>query len=318
MQGYPEGVELEAAECPNGCMAGDVPVLAGRDRLHGIPGEFSIVQCQQCGLQRVSPRPTPATIGAYYPEDYGPYHADLVAVRLPRGFAAWLHKHLRLQTRVLPPLQPGRMLEIGCASGSYMEHARSLGWRVDGIEFSESAATVARRKGFSVQSGSLEQARPPEQAYDLVVAWMVLEHLHQPVEALRRVREWMQPGGYLVALVPDAGSLARTLFKNRCYDLHLPAHLFHYTPRTLTMVLENAGWEVTRVFWQRNCNTLLWSLQYWAEENELKTTLRFAKWLRTAHAARRLRLLLGVMLGALRQSGRIEVWARPAQAKRGT
>src|SRR5690606_23921493 len=101
-----------------------------------------------------------------------------------------------------------------------------------------------------------------------------------------------------------------TLFKERCYDLQLPTHLFHFTPVTLKTLLVKSGWELERVFWQRNCNTLLWSFEYWAKE-ERPTLLRLARWLRLSNSASKLRAVLSIVLGSLRQSGRIEVWARP-------
>lgn len=312
----PKEVILEDVKCPIGCSKNDEVVLTGRDRLHDLPGQFSIVKCRTCGLMRTNPRPTPATIGAYYPADYAPYHSSTLEEKSSKsGIKAWLRHLFELNARMLPPVPPGRMLEVGCSSGSYMEQAKRLGWEVEGIEFSEEVAAVARGKGFNVQSGSLEQAKAPETQYDVITAWMVLEHLHEPVNALRKTLAWVQPNGYLIASVPDSGSLAKTLFSERCYDLQLPSHLFHYTPKTLKFVLANAGWDLERVFWERNCNTLLWSFEYWATEKNRPNTLKFAKWLRLSKGAGRVRMILGILLGITRQSGRIEIWARPAISK---
>jgi predicted SAM-dependent methyltransferase len=192
-----------------------------------------------------------------------------------------------------------------------MKQIQCLGWQVEGIELSESAASIARENGFKVQTSSLEKADLPSDPYDMMTAWMVLEHLHQPVQCLRMMRSWVKPDGYLVASVPDAESLAKTLFKARCYDLQLPTHLFHYTPKTLEIVLNKAGWKLERVVWQKNCNTLLWSAEYWAEELQHPKILKVVRWLRTSSRAGKVRLLLGWLLGVTHQSGRIEIWARP-------
>jgi SAM-dependent methyltransferase len=209
------------------------------------------------------------------------------------------------------------MLEIGCSSGGYMEQVRLQGWRVEGIEFSDQAASIARSKGFNVQTGSLEQVQVPDEQYDVITAWMVLEHLHEPVLGLKRLREWIKPEGYLVASVPVSKSLAKLFFKDSCYDLHLPNHLFHYTPETLKIVLANSGWKVERTFWQRNSNTLLMSFEYWAAENNVMKVLNFAKWLRLGKGAVRIRMILSILLGVTHQSGRIEIWARPAKSEGG-
>jgi 2-polyprenyl-3-methyl-5-hydroxy-6-metoxy-1,4-benzoquinol methylase len=316
MKKYPDNVELEFVNCPNGCVPNDELLLTGFDRLHGIPGEFTIYRCVSCRLERTTPRPTPATIGAYYPSDYAPYKESAEAVASSKSkIKEWLRHLLGFNARALPPIPAGRMLEIGCSSGGHMEQVRHQGWQVEGIEFSDKAASVARSKGFNVQTGSLEQARAPEFKYDVITAWMVLEHLHQPIFALQKLREWIKADGYLVALVPDAVSLSRTVFKGLSYDVQVPTHLFHYTPKTLKIVLENAGWELERVFWQRNCNTLLWSFEYWAKEKNKPNMLKVAKWLRLSKGARRIRIISSFLLGVTRQSGRIEIWARPAKTE---
>jgi SAM-dependent methyltransferase len=312
MKNYPDNVELESVNCPNGCTQNDVFVLAGYDRLHGISGDFTIYRCAHCGLQRTTPRPTPATIGAYYPSDYAPYKAtNEVVISSKSRIKVWLRNLLGFNARALPPIPPGHMLEIGCSSGYYMEQVRHLGWQVDGIEFSDQAASIARSKGFSVQTGSLEQVHAPEALYDVIAAWMVLEHLHEPVLALKRLRQWVKQEGYLVASVPVNKSLAKILFKDCCYDLQLPTHLFHFSPETLKTVLANSGWILERIFWQRNCNTLLMSFEYWAANSNIQCALNFARWLRLSKGAMRIRMVLSIILGATRQSGRIEIWARP-------
>jgi 2-polyprenyl-3-methyl-5-hydroxy-6-metoxy-1,4-benzoquinol methylase len=303
---------MEDCPCPNGCPRDDRFVLEAGDRLHGIAGRYTVVRCAGCGLRRTNPRPTPRAIGAYYPSDYGPYLAEEVPVERPSSAPkAWLKRLLRLAPMRLPPLPAGRMLEIGCATGAYMESVQRAGWAVEGIEFSEPAAQRARAKGFRVETGTVEQARGPSEPVDAVAAWMVLEHLHDPVAALRKVRQWVRPGGYLVASVPDASAWDRSVFGERWFALQLPTHLYHYTPATIGRVLRTAGWELTRVAWQRNCSNLLCSIEYWARDRGSVRVLNGIRWLRTAPRAGKLRLLLGWMLGATRQSGRMEIWARP-------
>lgn len=312
--GYPEGLELEQVPCPNGCPPDDLPVLQGQDRLHDLPGRFNVVACRHCGLMRTSPRPNPATMGLYYPDNYGPYLVSPPAPKVLR----WRH-HVKARvarffgrdTRRLPDVEPGHLLEIGCASGAYLLQMRQQGWSVEGIEFSPSAAATARQAGLQVRSGSLESVAPPERPADVVAAWMVLEHLHQPVQALTRVRQWVRPGGWLVGVVPDAGAFDFKLFRAHWYGLHLPNHLFHYTPETLAKVLASAGWDLVATRWQPNERNFLNSLELWLADRSSQRPRRWVLWLRDARGAKRLRRWLGWLLGMTRQSGRMEFWARP-------
>ena len=206
----PSSVQLESVVCPLGCGSQDEIVLRGHDLLQGLPGEFTVVRCRACGLQRTSPRPTPETIGLYYPDDYGPYKGTRV-VNVDdnnRGLKAHLvelgKRIFDTKALALPRLQPGRMLEIGCASGSYLHQMAQRGWQVEGIEFSPTAAQSARALGYVVDSGALETITKPADSYDLIVGWMVLEHLHQPVESLRKLAGWARRDAMLVVSVPNA------------------------------------------------------------------------------------------------------------------
>jgi SAM-dependent methyltransferase len=303
---------METLGCPLGCAPADQLMIEAGDRLGGQPGRYRMVKCHACGLMRTNPRPTPESMGTYYAEDYGPY-----AVRSATDLASWkarLTRSLGLDSRRLPPVRPGRMLELGCASGGYLREAALLGWDVEGIEFSESAAANARAAGLRVQVCTVEQAKAPSAPYDLVVAWMVLEHLHEPVAALRRLRDWTAADGYFVCSVPDAAAWERRLFGDAWYALQLPTHLHHFTPATIRRLMRAAGWVVVRIRWQPNSNNLLMSLAYkfedWRWPGIAKATRAFAQSPRTSLP----RLALGWLLALLRQSGRMEVWARPISA----
>jgi SAM-dependent methyltransferase len=312
----PESVEFEDVNCPNKCSREDILVLSGYDLLNKIPGLYNVYRCQGCGLERTNPRPTINTIDTYYPPSYAPYQSEVIGKESKlQNFKKYLRFLIGHKSRELPNVKPGRMLEIGCSSGNYMEQARQSGWTVDGIEFSPDAAAIARSKGFLVHVGAIENIQLNVKKYDLITAWMVLEHLHQPVEALRKASEWVKPHGYLVALVPSADSLSRRLFGSRSYDLHLPNHLFHYTPKTLNTILSNSGWKLEKVKWQNNCMPLLHSFEYWASERNISSIIKFSRWLCNSVWAAPIRLILDFFLGVTRQSGRIEIWARPNYSK---
>lgn len=314
---FPAEVQLESRPCPNGCPPEDEFVLAGTDRINGVPGLFRIVRCGTCALMRTDPRPTPDTIGAYYPSSYAPYRSTASA--RPAKVLKWRH-HAKARVarffgrdlRRLPDIPPGQLLEVGCASGDYLLQMRARGWRVEGIEFSDTPASAARQLGLAVQTGSVETAAPPSQPADVIAAWNVLEHFHDPVHALRRMREWVQPQGYLVGVVPDASAFDLKLFGAHWYSLHLPQHLYHLTPPTLKQLLARGGWQLERLRWQPTPNNLLNTMEWWATDAGRPRTLALVRWVKTAKRASGLRRWLGWLLGITHQSGRMEFHARPS------
>ena len=203
-------------------------------------------------------------MGYFYPADYDPYTKSRVTVS-PAPALGWRGMARRFfdsRSTKLPAVEPGRMLEIGCASGAYMQLMTDRGWDVQGLEPSSTAAEFSRARGFEVLNSDLESASLPAESFDMIVGWMVLEHLHNPVECLRKMHDWLRPDGWLVFSVPNAGSYELRLFRDAWFALQLPTHLFHYDRRTIETVLARSGWRLDRVFFQRNNSNLAFSLGY--------------------------------------------------------
>ena len=264
-------VNMEDVNCPHGCARDDEFVLTGRDLLHGLPGEFTIVKCRVCDLMRTNPRPTPDSIGFYYPKDYGPYVGTQVELvkktsQIKKLFKPLVNRVFNSNSQRVPRLMSGRMLEIGCASGAFLHQMASKGWSVQGIEYSKHAAQAATQLGYHVHAGALETAPDPSEPFDLIVGWMVLEHLHDPLFCMAKLREWAKPDGWLVLSVPNAASLEFRVFKDQWYALHLPPHLFHFTPRTLKNLLAASGWNLEKIYHQRTLGNLIASIGYFLRD----------------------------------------------------
>ena len=313
-----DSIQLEDAACPLGCLRSDEIVFIGRDLLRDLPGEFPIVKSRSCGLLRTHRRPTPDTIGFYYPDDYVPYVGTTVQPVRPQS-ASWVKKLLRPIVRrvfkfnviTLPVIAPARMLEIGCASGAFLHHMARQGWQVQGIEFSEKAAYAAAQLDYCVHAGPLETAPQPIKRFDLVVGRMVLEHLHDTVGGLQKLREWAKPVAWLVLSVPNAASQSFRFFKGRWYDLHLPNHLYHFTPATLEKVLSASGSEVEKIHHQRTLNNLFASTGYvLRDKGYAKLGQKLIDFPECAGRWNYALYPLAWLFSVFGQTGRMTVWAR--------
>ncbi|MCG7902844.1 MAG: class I SAM-dependent methyltransferase [Candidatus Thiodiazotropha weberae] len=305
-------IELESRPCPLGCPSADQPVLTGHDRINNLSGEFQVVRCDSCGLLRTDPRPTPASMGFYYPDDYPPYLGTQVKSRNGSGgLKRWIKSLLDTKAQAIPELKPGRMLEVGCASGNYLHKMANQGWQVKGIEYSPQAAASARENGYQVHTGSLESVDLDASELDLITGWMVLEHLHDPLMGLKKLYGWAKPGAYLALSVPNAASLEFKLFQSRWFALQLPNHLYHFTPETITKLLQQAGWEVEAVHHQRVLSSLFSSLGYLLQERGWH---RLERWVvgRPSDKVRLYQLLypFACVAAIFGQTGRMTVWAK--------
>lgn len=310
-------LKLETVPCALGCAPSDVPLFVGHDRLHDLPGHFTVVQCSHCGLARTSPRPTATTIGAYYPADYGPYKST--AIDSDRSsdngfkmrFVTFVKRFIDVKAHALPPQSVGKMLEIGCASGSFLHDMAIKGWEVEGIEFSPDAAETARALGYRVDIGALETIERPGAQFDLIVGWMVIEHLHDPVGSLRKLAGWIRPNGKLVISVPDAGAAEFRIFRSRWYALHLPNHLFHFDVHSIAKVLKAAGWKVIKIQRHRNMANLIASFGYLAQDKGWErlgdALAAFPE--RGGRIGAGLLYPISLVMAWLGQTGRMTVWA---------
>ena len=312
----PENVVLQNISCPLGHRNSDEVILTGRDLLHDLPGEFTIVKCRACELMRTNPRPTPGTIGFYYPDNYGPYlgtqvrQTESVSI-IKKLLRPLVRRIINSNSTKLPPQAPGRMLEIGCASGSFLHQMAGQGWQVQGIEFSEKAAQAAVKLGYCVHSGALETAPKPEKPFDLIVGWMVLEHLHDPIDSLRKLKEWSQPDAWLALSVPNAASLEFKLFKEHWYALQLPTHLHHFTPESLAKVLNAGGWTLKKVYHQRTLSNLIASTGYVLQNRGYeKLGRRFIEFPEKGGKWTHLVYPLAWLFSIFGQTGRMTIWAR--------
>jgi ubiquinone/menaquinone biosynthesis C-methylase UbiE len=204
---------------------------------------YVIVRCAGCGLRFLDPQPTETELTALYGEDY-----FVSADSRGRGYDGYVTEaqnwRRTFRDRLTDlPATPGSLLDVGAATGFFVEQARAVGWDAIGIEPSEWAAAYARDKlGVEVHAGTLESMQFPDASFDVVTMWEVIEHLPDPRVTLAEVRRILRPGGMLVLSTPDAGSLAARLSGRRWLGWRkVPEHLFYFDRGTLDRLLSQSG-----------------------------------------------------------------------------
>ena len=269
------------------------PVSVLRDPQLDLPGEFTLVRCGRCGLFYLNPRPSWAELAAHYPADYEPFAG---AVARPQGghLAAvirWIKDYgLRRRCRAIARRRSGgRLLDVGCATGAFLDQMRRLSnWAVVGVEPIATAAQLARRHfGLEVFEGSLLDAAFPDQAFDVVTLWDVLEHVPDPQSHLAETYRILRPGGLLVVKAPDPLSWEAHLFGSYWLGHDAPRHLFGFPRSTLTSQFATVGFRpVESVYLIGGYYTFLGSLGYWAGAHGRPRIARVAWRLAHSTAAR--------------------------------
>ena len=262
-------VEWDEVDCPLCGSARSSVLLEAPDLSPGSSGLwFAVVQCHDCGLCYTNPRPSPASIGQFYPEVYRPH-------RTPRGPSR--RRHGRKERHALPWHGRGRLLDFGCGGGGYLQRMHDQGWQVTGLDVSAPAVERIRSYlGLPALVGSLPHPLLGPASFDVVTMWHSLEHVHDPLPVLREAHRVLAPGGRLVVGVPNIDSLPFRWFGPAWYALDLPRHLTHFTPRTLALMLQRAGFRAGPVRMVRHSDWLRSSARL---ARRLRPAARWPRWL---------------------------------------
>ncbi len=212
--------------------------------------DFNVLKCLSCGLVNVTPLPQKELIESAHSDSY---YAPWIEDQRPRRIKMWGE---RLKTLNSLAAGKGSLLDVGCAEGLFLELAGKDGWDVTGTEISEFAAKYGKEKiGLNIMHGELSDMKFPDNSFDAVTMWHVLEHTTDPVAVLREIRRILKDNGTFILAIPNLDNIisqfAYRLIKGRRIHLFDPddreLHLFHFTPGTIKLASEKAGFSVRKI-----------------------------------------------------------------------
>jgi SAM-dependent methyltransferase len=211
---------------------------------------FHVLRCLHCGLVFVSPLPGKELIQSAHADNY---YAPWMSTQRRKRLCMW---EKRLKTLNGLARQKGRLLDVGCAEGLFLEQASRDGWDVTGTEISYFAVRHGREKlGLNIMHGELADMNFPDRSFDAVTMWHVLEHTANPVAVLREIRRVLKDDGEFILAIPNLknvlSQIAYRFIRGRRMHLFDPddreLHLYHFTPETIGLASENAGFRIQKI-----------------------------------------------------------------------
>lgn len=196
-----------------------------------------LYRCDECGLVMFSTEPTEDILKSHY-ENY-PVSGIVSPITKSR--------YEELLDLLEPFRKTGRILDIGCGEGFFLESAKKRGWDVHGTEFSSVYIPICKAKGISMEYGRLDISNYPEGSFDVITWFEVIEHINRPNEELEKFRHLVRVGGAVYLTTPNIDSLSRKILGPKWTAITFPDHLCYYSPTSIRFLFKRHGFSPLQV-----------------------------------------------------------------------
>jgi ubiquinone/menaquinone biosynthesis C-methylase UbiE len=201
---------------------------------------FPITKCRKCGLVFARYRlPTKILIEQYSTVEDPDYMKEI------EGRRRTFQRELARLEQFVPP--PAKLLDIGSYTGVFLEVAQAKGYQAVGMDLNQWALRIARSCGYTVIRAPIGALPFRPKSYDCVTLWDVIEHLNEPKTSLKEIYRVLRPGGILALTTHDVESFSARRMGPR-YPFLMLMHASHFSRKTLTQMLQQAGFSEIRVF----------------------------------------------------------------------
>lgn len=206
--------------------------------------DFSLAQCHSCGVLYRTPQPTSEEVRQLYTTAYyNPWHLEKEEAVKKIKMESFDRRLQEIQNYV----HGGKILDVGCATGFFLEKAKSKGFDPYGLELSEFAFKQAHKTfGDHVFWGTIEDLFFENNFFDVITMFDLLEHVTNPVTTLRCCRRILKPKGIIAAVLPDTSSMSAKVM-GKGWTHYKKEHLFYFSKQAIASLMEKESFEVIQI-----------------------------------------------------------------------
>jgi len=207
--------------------------------------KFTIQECKNCSFKFTNPRPDLTQIGDYYKAESYISHTNT-----SKGLIAKLYHSVRKYTlkgklNLINSLSPtkGKLLDVGCGTGMFLNVCRENGWTVNGIEPDGGARQIAEEiNKAAIKTEILSSFK--NETFEIITMWHVLEHVHLLNETIDWLKERLNEKGYLIIAVPNHESKDAEIYQEHWAAYDVPRHLYHFSQKSIKQLFEQKGFSL--------------------------------------------------------------------------
>ena len=219
--------------------------------------DFQIYECLRCGLLFTEPKPSKDKIGEYYKSEEYYSHQENKKGFIPKLYERVKAVNLKNKFRIATSgKKEGNLLDIGCGVGDFIQFSEQRGWQCTGVEPSEEAKAIAKKRIKAEILSSQELEQLPNESFDIITMWHVLEHVEDIKWQVAQLERLIKKDGRVVVAVPNFKSYDATFYKEKWAAYDVPRHLYHFNKETIIKIFKTNRLNI------KETNKLKWDAFY--------------------------------------------------------
>ena len=207
---------------------------------------FTVVKCKNCGMVYVNP--VVSNLAKLYEKDYYHGNSDIgFNFTNPLSYGSeikLIHGERISKIEEMTDIKKGRLLDVGCTFGLFVQAALNAGWDAHGSDLSKYAVDQARKLG--LKNVSVGLGGFAKNYFDVVTLFEVVEHMDRPLAEMKRINGLLRKGGWVVIQTGNLGSLTAKIRGGNNTYLQL-GHVNYFSKKTLGKLLNKSGFKVIKL-----------------------------------------------------------------------
>lgn len=207
---------------------------------------FDLVHDQELDMLITTPQPSLENLGKYYESVDYISHTDSKRSLFEKAYHFVKGIALKNKLNLINSLQPekGSILDIGAGTGDFLSVAKNNGWKTVGVEPSEKAKAIAKKKGVSFVE---QTSKLDNQSFDVISMWHVLEHVPNLENQIKELKRLLKPNGTLIIAVPNFKSFDAKHYGKFWAAYDVPIHFWHFSKSAIKILFDKEEMKLVKV-----------------------------------------------------------------------